>query len=78
VVLVTHLMEEAERLADRVALIDHGRLVAIDSPAGLILQPEFVTWLVEGRGAVEGGHRRSWRCANNRRSDGGRRPQRRG
>ena len=36
VVLVTHLMEEAERLADRVALIDGGRLVAIDSPAGLV------------------------------------------
>jgi ABC-2 type transport system ATP-binding protein len=36
VVLITHLMEEAERLADRVALIDGGRLVAIDSPAGLV------------------------------------------
>jgi ABC-2 type transport system ATP-binding protein len=36
VVLVTHFMEEAERLADRVALIDGGRLVAIDSPAGLV------------------------------------------
>jgi ABC-2 type transport system ATP-binding protein len=36
VVLVTHVMEEAERLADRVALIDGGRLVAIDSPAGLV------------------------------------------
>jgi ABC-2 type transport system ATP-binding protein len=36
VVLVTHLMEEAERLADRVAVIDAGRLVAIDSPAGLV------------------------------------------
>jgi ABC-2 type transport system ATP-binding protein len=36
VVLVTHFMEEAERLADRVAVIDAGRLVAIDSPAGLV------------------------------------------
>ena len=36
VVLVTHLMEEAERLADRVAVIDRGRIVAIDSPAGII------------------------------------------
>jgi ABC-type multidrug transport system ATPase subunit len=36
VVLVTHFMEEAERLADRVAVIDTGRLVAIDSPAGLV------------------------------------------
>jgi ABC-2 type transport system ATP-binding protein len=35
IVLVTHYMEEAERLCDRVALIDQGRVVAIDSPAGL-------------------------------------------
>jgi ABC-2 type transport system ATP-binding protein len=38
VVLVTHFMDEAERLADRVAVIDAGRLVAIDSPAGLVSQ----------------------------------------
>jgi ABC-2 type transport system ATP-binding protein len=36
IVLVTHFMEEAERLADRIALIDTGRLVALDTPAGLI------------------------------------------
>jgi ABC-2 type transport system ATP-binding protein len=35
IVLVTHYMEEAERLCDRVALIDRGRIVAIGSPAGL-------------------------------------------
>jgi ABC-2 type transport system ATP-binding protein len=35
IVLVTHYMEEAERLCDRVALVDRGRVVAIDSPAGL-------------------------------------------
>lgn len=35
VLLTTHLMDEAERLADRVAIIDHGRLVALDTPAGL-------------------------------------------
>jgi len=34
--LTTHLMEEAERLCDRVAIIDHGRIVDIHSPAGLI------------------------------------------
>jgi histidinol dehydrogenase len=33
--LVTHFMEEAERLCDRVALIDQGRVVAIDTPARL-------------------------------------------
>ena len=36
VLLVTHFMEEAERLADRVAIIDGGRIVAIDTPAGII------------------------------------------
>jgi ABC-2 type transport system ATP-binding protein len=36
VLLVTHFMEEAERLCDRLALIDSGRLVATDSPAGLV------------------------------------------
>lgn len=35
VLLVTHFMEEAERLCDRVALFDSGRLVALDTPAGL-------------------------------------------
>jgi ABC-2 type transport system ATP-binding protein len=35
IVLVTHLMEEAERLCDRVALIDHGRVIALDRPTGL-------------------------------------------
>ncbi|MFD1146901.1 ABC transporter ATP-binding protein [Saccharothrix hoggarensis] len=36
VVLVTHFMEEAERLCDRIAVIDAGRLVAVDTPAGLV------------------------------------------
>mgnify|MGYP001176173580 FL=1 len=36
VFLTTHLMEEAERLCDRVAIIDHGRIIDHDTPAGLI------------------------------------------
>jgi ABC-2 type transport system ATP-binding protein len=36
VLLVTHFMEEAERLCDRLAVIDAGKVVAIDSPAGLV------------------------------------------
>ncbi len=36
ILLVTHFMEEAERLADRLALIDEGRLVALNTPQGLI------------------------------------------
>lgn len=36
VVLVTHFMEEAERLCDRIAIIDRGRIVTTGSPAQLI------------------------------------------
>jgi ABC-2 type transport system ATP-binding protein len=36
VLLVTHFMEEAERLCDRLAVLDRGRLVAIDTPSGLV------------------------------------------
>ncbi|MBA3341712.1 MAG: ABC transporter ATP-binding protein [Gemmatimonadaceae bacterium] len=36
VFLTTHLMEEAERLCDRVAIIDHGRIIDIDSPERLV------------------------------------------
>ena len=36
VLLVTHLMEEAERLADRVAVFAEGRLIALDTPAGIV------------------------------------------
>jgi ABC-2 type transport system ATP-binding protein len=40
IVLVTHFMEEAERLCDRIAVIDSGRTVAIDTPAGLVARVE--------------------------------------
>ncbi len=36
VLLTTHYMEEAERLCDRVAIIDRGRLLALDAPAALV------------------------------------------
>jgi len=36
VFLTTHLMEEAERLCDRVAIIEHGRIIDIDSPESLV------------------------------------------
>jgi ABC-2 type transport system ATP-binding protein len=36
ILLVTHFMAEAERLCDRIAVIDAGKLVAIDTPAGLV------------------------------------------
>src|SRR3984885_89232 len=36
VFLTTHLMEEAERLCDRVAIIEHGRIIDIDTPQRLV------------------------------------------
>ncbi len=36
VFLTTHFMEEAERLCDRVAIMDHGKIVALDTPENLV------------------------------------------
>lgn len=36
IVLTTHFMEEAEKLCDRVAILDHGKIVALDTPTNLI------------------------------------------
>jgi ABC-2 type transport system ATP-binding protein len=36
ILLTTHYMDEAERLCDRVAIVDHGRLIALDAPRKLI------------------------------------------
>jgi ABC-2 type transport system ATP-binding protein len=38
VVLVTHFMDEAEKLCDRLAIIDQGKIVAMDTPQGLITE----------------------------------------
>ena len=38
VVLTTHYMEEAEELCDRVAIMDRGRIIALDTPAALVDQ----------------------------------------
>jgi ABC-2 type transport system ATP-binding protein len=35
ILLPTHYMEEADKLCDRVAIMDHGRILALDTPAGL-------------------------------------------
>lgn len=35
ILLVTHFMDEAERLSDRIAVIDGGRVAAVDTPSGL-------------------------------------------
>jgi ABC-2 type transport system ATP-binding protein len=56
VFLTTHLMEEAERLCDRVAIIEHGRIIDIDKPASLVNRhcPErTVTLATDDRTAAE-------------------------
>ncbi|MBS3807102.1 MAG: ATP-binding cassette domain-containing protein [Bacteroidales bacterium] len=35
IILTTHYMDEAEKLSDRVAIIDHGRIIALDTPGAL-------------------------------------------
>jgi len=36
ILLTTHFMEEAEKLCDRVVILDHGKVVALDSPSALV------------------------------------------
>ncbi|MGI9628134.1 MAG: ATP-binding cassette domain-containing protein [Longimicrobiales bacterium] len=52
VFLTTHLMEEAERLCDRVAIIEHGRLIEVGTPAELVDRhcPERVVVVTTGPG----------------------------
>jgi ABC-2 type transport system ATP-binding protein len=56
VLLTTHYMEEAERLCDRVAVIDHGKLIALGSPRELIAslggQEVIEVTLEDGAGAT--------------------------
>jgi ABC-2 type transport system ATP-binding protein len=51
VLLTTHFMEEAERLCDRVLILDHGHIVALDTPAALMRSvgaDESVVFSVDG------------------------------
>jgi len=55
VFLTTHYMEEAERLCDRVAVIDHGHIIALDSPDALIrthFQERAVEFEINGQRAA--------------------------
>jgi len=50
IILTTHYMEEADYLCDRIAIIDHGRIIALDTPDGLktLLQGDVITLGIEG------------------------------
>ncbi len=41
VFMTTHPMEEAERLCDRVAIIEHGRIIDVDAPSRLVARRRF-------------------------------------
>jgi ABC-2 type transport system ATP-binding protein len=55
VLLTTHYMEEAEHLCDRVAIVDHGKIVALDTPEALIrslgIEKRLVFTLPQGQAA---------------------------
>ncbi len=51
ILLTTHYMDEAERLCDRVAIVDHGKVIALGTPAELIAQvggEHMIEFRVEG------------------------------
>ena len=60
VFLTTHYIEEAERLCDRVAIVDHGHIIALDTPKRLMATADLehrIQFLVEGSldaGCLEG------------------------
>jgi ABC-2 type transport system ATP-binding protein len=57
VVLTTHYMDEAERLCDRVAVVDHGKVIALDTPRALIASlgaEHVVTFTLESGTPVPG------------------------
>jgi lipooligosaccharide transport system ATP-binding protein len=65
--LTTHFMDEAERLCDRLAVIDHGRIVATGAPRDLItehIEPQVVEVYGEGAfdWAASSGHALAERC----------------
>ena len=56
VILTTHYMDEAERLCDRVAIMDHGRIIALGAPQQLIASvggDHIVEFAVSGHGALD-------------------------
>ena len=60
ILLTTHFMDEAERLCDRLLVLDHGRMIAEGTPRGLIgehLESDVVEVYGEGARAVADAHR---------------------
>ena len=63
IILTTHYMEEAERLCDRVAIMDHGRVIALGTPQQLIATvggEDIVEFAVSGGPTIRRRARREW------------------
>jgi ABC-2 type transport system ATP-binding protein len=74
IVLTTHYMDEAERLCDRVAIMDHGRIIALGTPRALIASTgvEHVVEFVTGDGrAIETSRLSALDAVREVRTDGG-------
>jgi ABC-2 type transport system ATP-binding protein len=57
VLLTTHYMDEAEKLCDRVAIVDHGKVIALGTPAELIARiggEHFIEFRLEGSATLAG------------------------
>jgi ABC-2 type transport system ATP-binding protein len=55
-VLTTHYMDEAERLCDRVAIVDHGRMIALGTPRELIASlgaGHVIEFALDGAGTID-------------------------
>lgn len=53
IVLTTHYLEEAEEMCDQIAIIDHGRLVALDTTGALLGRIDTRTMVIRPEAAVE-------------------------
>jgi ABC-2 type transport system ATP-binding protein len=74
IILTTHSMEEAEQLCDRVAIMDHGRVIAQGTPQQLIATvggEDIVEFAVSGGGAVDTDALKAIAGVRSHRADGG-------
>ncbi len=69
IVLTTHYIEEAERLCDRVAIVDQGKIIAIDTPRNLQQQSKTASNIVVTCGAQIPAQRPVWAAAIESRVD---------
>jgi ABC-2 type transport system ATP-binding protein len=73
ILLTTHYMDEAERLCDRVAVVDHGRVIALGTPAELIAKlggEHLIEFVADGGPLDEEGLRELPRVVSVRREEG--------